>query len=152
MSTPEENFDVPLDYEETLHYGQRMRRKLVHHMTQGGEKMPTDTKEANVMLKALDGMDKSALERKKNSIDQGNADTSRVVAESMREFIQGQKNRNPFERGAGDLFDGSIPILDQFQLGEYETVPGETEIGVVVEKSGDFMKRMEATRDEEKEE
>lgn len=134
--------DVQLNYEETLQYSQRMRRKVVSHLTQEGQHIPGDIKEVNTVLKALADMDKTAIDERKNNIEQGNADSARLVAEATREFILQQKNRNPFEADEQTVMEGQPPQVSPEMLGEHALVPGEAELGVIQERSEDFMKRM----------
>jgi len=134
-----------LDYEGTLSYSQ-LRRKRIVDALMVDERPPEDPKVLNVILKALGDMDKTALQDRKNNIDQGNADSSKAVAEAMRDFIMGQKNINPFARTA----DGSTgqravasPDVDLTKLGEHELVKGEEVVGVVHETYNEFIERME---------
>lgn len=138
--------DVALGYEETLQFSQAVRRRVVRHFTAGG--IPGDVKEVSVVLKALKDMDTTALDERKNNIEQGNADSARTVAEAAREFIHLQKNRNPFEKTQDDKYAGAIPVIESERLGTFDIVPGETEIGVVIESSADFMKRMDHEKED----
>jgi len=130
-----------LGYEGTLRYTQRVRKKVVEEFTNNGTVVPRDTKEVGVLLKALDGMDRTALDERKNTIDQGNADTSKRVADALHVFIKEQKNTNPFKRDPNNPH-GVIPQIDKTLLGEFEIKPGEKEIGISTESADNFLDRM----------
>lgn len=150
-SAPVEDLE-PMDYDKALSYSQIHRRRIVDSLM-AGPQVTSDTKELSVVLKALSDMDKSVLMERKNNIDQGSADSSKAVAEAMREFITGQNNTNPFARKA----DGSvtepvpttvIPEVDMEKLGEHQLVDGEDEIGVISETYNEFMNRMEGDKED----
>lgn len=149
-SAPVEDLE-PMDYDKALSYSQIHRRRIVDSLM-AGPQVTSDTKELSVVLKALSDMDKSVLMERKNNIDQGSADSSKAVAEAMREFITGQNNINPFARKA----DGSvteptatvIPEVDLEKLGEYELVDGEDEVGVISETYNEFIDRMEGDKED----
>lgn len=150
-SAPVEDLE-PMDYDKALSYSQLHRRRIVDSLM-AGPQVTSDTKELSVVLKALSDMDKSVLMERKNNIDQGSADSSKAVAEAMREFITSQNNINPFARTS----DGSvtsmtpttvIPEVDLEKLGEYELVDGETEVGVISETYNEFIDRMESDKDD----
>lgn len=150
MSEHNSGGNATTEYRETLNYSQGVRKRIVEHFVGEGQ-IPNDPKELNVVLKALGDMDKTTLMDRKNDIDQGNADTSKQVAEAMSEFIQMQQNRNPFQRST----DGGVvpqqpkpeslqpPSVDVEKLGDYQLVEGETEVGVINESYSEFMKRMD---------
>ena len=143
----ENNEHETMDYNQTLNYSQHIRKQIVENFVEDG--IPTDTKELNIVLKALSDMDKTAILDRKNDIDQGNADSSKQVAEAMCEFIQMQQNKNPFQRNADGSVEnnnGSVappPTVDVEKLGEYDLAEGEGEIGVITETYNEFMARME---------
>lgn len=140
--------DDVMDYTETLRYTQSLRKRLVDEYTKSGmEKLIEDEKSVDRMLKALKDMDTQVLNERKNEIDQHGADSSREVADAMKQLVEMQQNQNPFKRQA----DGSIltvPTVDEGKLGTHDLVEGEAEQGVVMETSGEFFARMEALRRE----
>lgn len=142
------------NYEETLSYSQGIRRRIVDKYFAGGE-VPNDPKDVETVLKALKDMDSTAINDRKNNIDQATADSSKEVATAMRDMVLMQQNRNPFERSSDGSVEENvvIPEANPEKLGEHELVEGEEEIGVIAETSTDFMKRMEerhqANTDEE---
>lgn len=134
-----------LSYEDTLAYSQGIRRTVVDKYMEKG--VPKDPKEVETVLKALKDMDSTAINDRKNNIDQASADSSKEVAEAMREMVLMQQNRNPFERTPdGSVETTPVPEANPEKLGDHELVDGEEEIGVIAETSNDFMKRMESNR------
>lgn len=143
-----------MDYKQTLAYSQDIRKRIVDEFV-GDGRVPNDPKELNVVLKALGDMDKTALMDRKNEIDQGNADSSKQVAEAMSEFILMQQNRNPFQRSSDGALIEQVPNgntvtpeVDVEKLGNYELVAGEDEIGVITESYKEFMARMEKEKED----
>ncbi len=133
------------NYEETLAYSQGIRRTVVDHYMQKG--VPHDPKDVETVLKALKDMDGTAINDRKNSIEQNAADSSKEVATALRDMVMMQQNRNPFEREPdGSVREVPVPQANPEKLGDHELVAGEEEIGVVAETSSDFMKRMERER------
>ena len=62
--------DTAISDDEVLDYTQVMRRKFVNEATVGGSKMPTDPKEAKVLLTALSDLDRAALGKKRIKSDE----------------------------------------------------------------------------------
>jgi len=143
-----DNAQDRLSYEETLAYSQNIRKRVVDNFIK--ETIPNDPKDIEIVLKALKDMDTTAINDRKNNIDERNADSSKEVAEAMREMVLMQQNRNPFERNPdGSVEHVPVPEANPEKLGEHELVDGEEEIGVISETSSDFMKRMESHRIDE---
>jgi len=144
MSEETEAPSVP-NYEETLAYSQGIRRTVVDHYMKKG--VPEDPKDIDTVLKALKDMDSTAINDRKNSIEQNAADSSKEVASALRDMVMMQQNRNPFEREPdGSAKEIPTPQASPEKLGDHDLVDGEHEIGVVSETSTDFMKRMERER------
>jgi hypothetical protein len=59
-----------MDDDEVLNYTQLQRRQFINHFTQNGQTMPTDPKDAKVLLTALADMDRSALGKKRIRTDE----------------------------------------------------------------------------------
>lgn len=132
-----------LSYEDTLAYSQGLRRQVVDHYMEVG--VPKDPKDVETVLKALKDMDSTAINDRKNTIDEKTADGSKEVAMALMDVVRMQQNSNPFERQP----DGSVPeppVASKEQLGDFQLVDGEEEIGVVSEKADDFLKRMDEQR------
>ncbi len=111
------------------------------------EGVPKDPKDVEIVLKALKDMDGTAINDRKNSIEQNAADSSKEGAIALRNMVWMQQNRNPFEREPdGSAKEVPVPQANPEKLGDHELVAGEEEIGVVAETSSDFMKRMERER------
>lgn len=141
---PAKATETPLSYEETLAYSQNIRKRIVDKFV--GETIPGDEDTIRLVLSALKDMDNTALQDRKNRIDQSNADSSKEVADAMREFVHMQMNRNPFARQPDGSPVATAPSVDVSKLGEFEIVEGEDEIGIIEETSADFMRRMEQSK------
>lgn len=143
-----------MTYEEMLQHTQGIRLQIVDAYTGNGiENLIKDDTAVDKLLKTLKDMDQTAISHKKNQIDQKSSDSSADVAAAMQRLIEQQMNKNPFHRQAdGTLIEGEasrvIPNVDPAKLGNHDLVEGETEQGVIMETSGDFMKRMEKLRAE----
>lgn len=133
------------NYAEILGYSQGIRRTVVDKFMEEG--VPQDPKDIEIVLKALKDMDSTAINDRKNSIEQNAADSSKEVATALRDMVMMQQNRNPFERTPdGSAKEVPVPQANPEKLGDHTLVEGEEEIGVVAETSTDFMKRMERER------
>lgn len=129
-----------MDYAATLAFTQKMRRRLVAKQTKGGQSVPGDKEGIEVLLKTLKDIDGTAIADRRNTIDEGNADTARNVADSMAAFIA--QNQNPFIRQP-DGFVAPAPTVNRDRLPQVEHVDGETFIGIVAESEEMFTKRMQ---------
>lgn len=141
--------DVPdeMTYEQSLAFSQRIRRTIVRDKLKAG--VPNDLDEVKLVLSALKDHDTTAINDKKNSIEEGVSQSSADVAQNMVELIKMMKNENPFSQRAPD---GSVntehtprailPVIDENKLGAHELVDGEGVIGNVQETSESFFNRM----------
>jgi putative cell wall-binding protein len=135
-----EEEETDYDYEQTLKFTQNIRRKIVNKQMEKG--VPSDLDTVNVLLKALKDMDSTAINDRRNTIDEGNADTARRVADDMAEFVK--NHGNPFMRNAeGDPILVSSPTLNPSRLPQIEHAQDEAHIGTVTETEEEFNRRME---------
>ncbi|MNF54730.1 hypothetical protein D3C81_434020 [compost metagenome] len=140
--------EVPdeMTYEQALAFSQRVRRTIVREKLKGG--VPSDLDEVKLVLSALKDHDTTAINDRKNTIEEGVSQSSADVASNMVELIKMMKNENPFSRAP----DGSapadhtpraiLPNIDESKLGDHELVDGEGLIGTVQETSESFFGRM----------
>jgi hypothetical protein len=140
--------DVPdeMTYEQSLAFSQRVRRIIVRDKLKAG--VPADLDEVKLVLSALKDHDTTAINDRKNTIEEGVSQSSADVAQNMVELIKMMKNENPFSRAP----DGSantdhtpqaiLPVIDENKLGAHELVDGEGVIGNVQETSESFFNRM----------
>lgn len=81
------------DEDSDLDYTKEMRKKLVNHVTGGGNKMPEETKQQMVLLQALDGIDRAALSKLKIKSDEG-ATTSQNAALLLAAIFNDPRTKN----------------------------------------------------------
>lgn len=81
------------DEDSDLDYTKEMRKKLVSHVTGGGNKMPEETKQQMVLLQALDGIDRAALSKLKIKSDEG-ATTSQNAALLLAAIFNDPRTKN----------------------------------------------------------
>jgi hypothetical protein len=136
-----------MSYEQALAYSQGIRRKIVASKMRGG--VPRDNDDIKVLLSTLKDHDTTAINDRKNNIEESASASSAEIAQAMVEAVKMLKNDNPFSlRSADGSVDPNhvpralLPKLDESKLGEHEIVDGEQEIGVVQETSESFFSRM----------
>lgn len=138
--------DEPLSYTETLHYTQGLRRQIINKKIEKG--IPEDDDSINVLLKAMKDMDQTAIQDRRNNIEEDNSNNAREVAASMKEFLTMQRNENPFMRTeTGEVVEHALPKLNQERLGSFQLVEGEQEIGILQESADAFIERMKEAGD-----
>lgn len=81
------------DEDSDLDYTKEMRKKLVNHVTGGGNKMPEETKQQMVLLQALDGIDRAALSKLKIKSEEG-ATTSQNAALLLAAIFNDPRTKN----------------------------------------------------------
>lgn len=81
------------DEDSDLDYTKEMRKKLVSHVTGGGNKMPEETKQQMVLLQALDGIDRAALSKLKIKSEEG-ATTSQNAALLLAAIFNDPRTKN----------------------------------------------------------
>lgn len=103
-----------------------------------------DPKMLALYLKSLDGIDKTAMGRKRLKVDEKANETDKHVAGSIVELLKAVGSNNPFtraaieSRGKETATDANIPAAE---LPEIEFAPGETVIGTERETFADFAKK-----------
>lgn len=130
-------------YTENLQFSQSIRRRIAEQLT--AENIPSDHKDMDILLRTLKDMDQTTLNERKNQIDESSAGSAKTIADAMNELVKMNLNTNPFQRNPdGSVDESYIPKIDASKLGDHNLVPGETEIGTVIETSNEFITRMEA--------
>jgi hypothetical protein len=124
MPPPERPDTTEVD--SVLTYTQEKRLMVIEQLTKFGT-LTTDPKEMSILLKSLDGMDKSVATRKRLIIDAAAQMSQEEEARHGAEILKAMRHgmfaiaaEMAVPRAAPDL--ASIPTA--------ELVPGETEIGV----------------------
>lgn len=128
----------PLNDDQVLDYTQRLRRKYVDTVTDGGVRMPSDSKDAKVLLTALSDMDKTAMGKKRlRSDEEQSKQSAQAIAELAALVAQSiGSSGNPTSATARPA-----PKLDDSGMEPLKTVDGETQIGVSGETYESFEKR-----------
>ena len=96
------------DEDSDLDYTKEMRKKLVNHVTGGGNKMPEETKQQMVLLQALDGIDRAALSKLKIKSEEG-ATTSQNAALLLAAIFNDPRTKNV---GLVENTDREPPVFD----------------------------------------
>lgn len=136
-----------MTYEQALAFSQGIRRKIVASKMKGG--VPRDNDDIKILLSTLKDHDTTAINDRKNNIEEAGSASSAEIAQSMVELVKQMKNENPFSvRTSDGSLDPNhspraiLPKLDESKLGDHDLVNGEGEIGVVQETSETFFSRM----------
>lgn len=117
---------IPHDLDD-VDYAQSIRKQLVSKLLHGGQ-VPQDNKELNSLIKLLDGVSKTSLDKQKAAAETQNATTNTEVAKASIALMKRFGINNPYERTVvgGELSAG--PTADLARLPEIETVPGEKDL------------------------
>lgn len=136
---------APMSYEETLHYTQGVRKQIVGKLTEEG--IPADLDTTKVLLTTLKDMDGTAINDKKVRVEEQNAASNSEIANAVVQYSKMFGDDSPFFRkpdgSALDKDAAAVPSADERRLGEHDLVEGETEIGISMENSREFMDRMQ---------
>ncbi len=137
------NLDSVINDDEVLDFTQIIRRKFVSTVTDQGTKMPTDPKEAKVLLSALADLDKTALGKKRLKLDkemnETNAQTIAAIAAEVKASAMLFGGNQPAATAPRPA-----PVFDDSQLPPLQTVDGEMDIGTKSESYDNFKSRYEA--------
>lgn len=138
--------EAELSDDDILKFSQRIRKKVVNHLTGNGEKMPDDPKEQMVLLATLSDMDRQALTKKRIAGDNANAESDRQASVAIASMYAQLGTRSPFEVKDAKPIDGEsreakVPSVPD-KLADVTLVPGELDVGIasleyrdIVEKS-----------------
>lgn len=111
--------------DQVLAYTQNKRIVIVDKLTENG-KIPDDKIQASLLTSSLDGLDRSALTRKRISADEKSSqDTAGAAALIARLLMQQGSNRNNVNDS--NIIDTVVPELGH-EIPSPELVPGETDI------------------------
>jgi hypothetical protein len=120
------NPSIVNDEDEVLNYTQGLRRQFVDKVTGKGANIPTDVDGANLMLNALNDMDRQALGRKRLKVDQNLGDAMKQGAAIIAGVFDRMAGKgNPFE-GTGRPV-GTLPDHPS-ELATIVLVPGELDV------------------------
>lgn len=142
---PEVIDDREYSYEDNLRYSQQIRRRIVNDRMKEGP--PKDKDDVDIVLKALKDMDSTAINDRRNNIEEKNGDNARTVVDAIQQYMKGV-NASPFARNPDGSGHKPLPSFDPNRAGEVTTVPGEMVDGVITETSEEFMHRLAPDKDE----
>lgn len=135
--------ETAISDDEVLDYTQVIRRKFVAEVTVQGSKMPTDPKEAKVLLTALADLDRAALGKKRikseEEIAKMSAQSVSAIADEVRKAMGGD---GYVPNGDSDR---PPPVLDDAGMPPLQLVEGEKDTGINAETHEAFMERYEKT-------
>lgn len=132
MTTALQN-SLPLE-DEILSYTHSKRKEVVEHITKGG--IPNDKADVSVLLKALDGMDHSALSRKRIKVEEAHNKHQEHAAALISKVLAANASNRTLN--INDLTERTVPLLGD-DIPEPNLVPGETLIAVTNQTYDEFM-------------
>lgn len=119
--------------DELLEWGVEQRKDFIKKMMKADGSLPDDPKERALVLKALDGIDKTAVSRKRLKIEDKAATNAAETAKLISQFYERVSSKDPFVidqnmqevpvRAAPKLPDNS-PEVDTVE-GEMDTTPSQ---------------------------
>lgn len=124
------------DDDNDLDYTRQARMKLIASMTNGG--MPSDNKDRQTLLAALDGMDRAALAKKRIKSEEGISSSKALAAETIAQIFMDARLKSITSPTMNEL--GQIPLLRN-DLPVPDLVDGELETNPSVETYDSFMSR-----------
>lgn len=128
MSTELNAVENDLNDDVIINYTQRKRKQLVEVIVKEG--MPVATDDRMLLLSALDGLSKTAIQRKRLGVEEASNENTKAATLAVSKILSAFGDNNPFIKTVGGSSTSApAPALDQ--LPAIADVPGETEIGVV---------------------
>lgn len=128
-----------LSYENILRYSQGTRKDLALKMTEN--QLPEDPEQIKLLLTILKDLDTTALMERKNKIESEGQKSDREIADAFVTLLKQNGNKNLFQvEGNASVIEA--PKIEPGQLGQFETVEGEMEIGISAETCDEFVRRM----------
>ncbi len=113
--SPELKITVPeLKSESVLDLTMKLRHDMLRQYLADGQ-LPTDAKDASIIIKLLDGMDKQDLTKKRLDIERDNASANSEIAKAALDLsrrLSGESNANPYERPVSGAVVSTLPKLD----------------------------------------
>ena len=112
---------LPMDSEDSdLEFARRLRISLANDIAANGI-IPDDRRDRRLLLEVLDGIDNSAIQRKKIKTESDNANKSLVAAATIAEIF----NTKDVKRlSVDELRTGTIKTLDE-AIPDAPVAPGE---------------------------
>ena len=124
--------------DQILEYTQQTRKKITDELFKDN-RVPADKEDRTLLLRALQDMDQTAINKKRLGTDEKRAESDKLVAEAADRISRIYGSENPFEGNQS----GRIPEVSSEQLPAANPIEGETEVGLVDESYDEFMSKME---------
>ena len=104
-----------LKSESVLDLTMKLRYDMLRQYLASGQ-LPEDAKDASIIIKLLDGMDKQDLTTKRLDIERDHASANSEIAKAALDLsrrLSGESNANPYERPvSGVVISSTPPKLD----------------------------------------
>ena len=112
---------LPMDPEDSdLEFARRLRISLANDIATNGI-IPDDRRDRRLLLEVLDGIDNSAIQRKKIKTESDNANKSLVAAATIAEIFH---TKDVKRLSVDELRTGTIKTLDE-AIPDAPVAPGE---------------------------
>lgn len=135
----EEKEEATTDFDRRMNMTRDVRDRVAAILMPGGE-VPDSEDKIEIIMKLMNDMDKSEIQRRRIAVEDKSADTSRAVADQALEMIRQLGNRNPFERNA----DGSATLPNSGdRLTGFDFSDGEKLQGMQSDSLPDLEKRVD---------
>lgn len=136
-----------LDFDAQIKHTQRLKGKVLHKLVAGNNGLPTDKDSVELILKVADSMDKTTIAKKRLAVDAKSSDDASSILNAILLSIQNSGGKHPalIENGAAPAASQDIGVLPSF---EGSHAVGEGEIGVIIETSDSFTRRMDIVNKE----
>lgn len=136
--TYEEQEEPTSDFDRRMNMTRDIRDLVAARLMPGGV-IPENEDTIEIVMKLMNDMDKSEIQRRRIAVEDKSADTSRKVAEEALEMIRQLGNRNPFERAP----DGSAIIPEAGEQDtDYDFTDGEKLQGMQTDTLPELEKRV----------
>ncbi len=131
-----------LDFDEQLKHTQRIKGRVLHKLISDTSGLPTDKDGVELILKVADSMDKTTIAKKRLAVDAKSNDDASSILNAIVQLVQSTGGKHPslIENGANPVANQDLGELPSFEGTHAE---GEAEIGVIVETSDNFTRRMD---------
>ncbi len=127
-----------------LEYTQNKRRSLIDLLTSDMSALVSDPAQASLALKAMEGIDKQILGRKRLEVDKDNSVALQQQAFAISQILsKNSGGKNPFLLTGDSASSPPTSYLPDFQVN-----PGELSTTLDTERSDDFLARMKALEEQ----
>lgn len=129
--------------DELLEWGVEKRKEFIVKMMKPNGDLPDDPKEKALVLKAMEGIEKTAVARKRLKIEDKAATNSAETAKLLSQFYERVASQNPFviDQNMQEVPARVAPRLPD-NVPEVETVEGEMETTPSQGSYDEFMAQM----------